>query len=702
MKAYRLLLCLSSLALLASCGGNAPSSSSSSSSASSSVSSSSEKPAESSSTSEKLSSSESSSQSSKESSSSQSAESSLSPEESSSSEEAASSEESSIESSSQPESSESSSEEAKIIRAYLFDEGGLLKKITKKSSSDAEFVDITLNIQTDGNVSFYEIEEGADVLLTLENNDRFELVDVLVNGEDSYKANEGLVSFKAAASIGGFMNITINANPVVPEGYDIAFTANNSDHITLSFYASDKVTEIFGGMFDQQIYVKATSSEERYSVRSLTYTYFTGSTGSRNSGELSVDEDGFASFKVPYEGKGVTESGIAFAVTELDAEAYSESSFVGTYIGVEFGSGDTPRKLSELSKYELTISASGEIVNNTRRDYITDLRGDDEMYTANYSSLYYGNDMLLANTSSSDHLGTPYVKSYDSLFVKKASADDSIEDYSIRSVRYLIEGKSYFVAAFYHNDAFYKGGYVDVAAKTAYFDVAFDFINGESLFDEKAFYSIIKGEEQVAGFTYVGQGGVDQMQVALNWYGRYSGENSSTLVVLNSKDALYNGSPYVIKPSENNYVLSNGTLRITVSLDLTARSFAVLNTEADTGGVPDFRGLTFTGTFVDGWGDDNAGSVVFDSYDSDDSISGVVNYGPAGMSWNHPFTFTATFDLATKVLSMTVTKETYNEGVVGKTVRANCETGKITFVDNFSSYYAAKNCVFTCASFVVD
>ena len=131
-------------------------------------------------------------------------------------------------------------------------------------------------------------------------------------------------------------------------------------------------------------------------------------------------------------------------------------------------------------------------------------------------------------------------------------------------------------------------------------------------------------------------------------------------------------------------------------------TFDVISVEDDVAGVPDFRGLTFSGTFVDGFGDDNVGSVVFDNYASDDSITGVINYGPAGQSWNHPFYFEASFDTATNVLTMTIVRETMREGAVGKIVHASCENGKLTFTDNITSYYAAKNCVFTCSSFVMD
>ena len=335
----------------------------------------------------------------------------------------------------------------------------------------------------------------------------------------------------------------------------------------------------------------------------------------------------------------------------------------------------------------------------SKTGYVTEIK-EEGLYTENYATLPFGEGMILFNDNSASRLDSPFNHSYDILAVKKENDTDDIESYSVRGERLVLSGNTYYIVSFLKDEIVYKNAFIDATGKTAYFDATFEMIYGDDFMDDKALYTVTCGDFSLT-ISYMGAGGVGSRTLAESWFGLYS-NGEADLIIINANTAFFNNSIYNVSLNENTLVLTNGVRKLTFTLDLENKAYTFVSDEEDIKTAPNFRGLTFTGVFHDGWDDENTSAVVFDDYESDDAITGTIWYGPANSSWAHPFTFTATYDLTSNTLAMEITGEIYREGIAGKTtVHAICEDGKMTFTDNLSSYYTCDNDVFVCEGFVL-
>ncbi len=480
---------------------------------------------------------------------------------------------------------------------------------------------------------------------------------------------------------------------------DILLNKEGGDHINLTFYNASKTKTITKGSFGQEIYVYAKATESRYEVRAVDYFYYYGDLSSKYEGKLSFDDNGFASFTVPAESRKVSPSGITFKVTETDKEKYKDNDFVGNYIAVDFGSGNGAAQFKTLADKVTSIDASGAITYGNKVTYINEIRSDG-FYTENYSTIPNGDGFMLFNDYS--NISSPFNYNYDILAVMKKSNTDSNADYSVKGERMILGNTTYIVVSFFYKGDLFKNALINVTAKQAIFDVTINYVYGESLLDDKVFYEVKKADEILLRVTYSSGGGVSSRQLAADYHGIYQGDNNKQLTIVNDVFAIYDGGEYSLKRTDNSVVLTNGSRMVTLTIDAANKTFVFVSDEDDARTIPNFRGLTFNGVFTDGFGDENSGSgVVFDAYENDDTITGTIWYGPIGQNWAHPFGFTATYDLATNTLAMTITTQKYNEGVIGNKLSAVCEDGKMTFVGNISSYYTCNNAVFTNNNFVL-
>ena len=533
-------------------------------------------------------------------------------------------------------------------------------------------------------------EEKSEVTAEVSKKQSEEIVESETPSEPATTSEEEIESSEEVSSVEEL------SSEEVEQG--LPLNKSGGDHVTLTFFDASKTRELTSGAFGQSIYVRAVAESSRYEIRSVSYFYYYGSLSTKYEGNLSFDDDGFAPFTVPVESRGVSESGITFVVKELDKEKYVGQDFVGNYISVDFGSGNGPAQYKQLTGKTTSIDASGTLTFGNKVAYISEIR-DDGLYTENYSTLPNDEGFLLFNDYSS--ISSPFNYNYDILALKKENDTDADSEYSVKGERFVLDQSTYIVVSFFHNGAPYKNALIDVTKKKATFGVDVNYVYGESLVDDKVFYEVSKGGDTLLRVTFTSGGGVSCRAEATATHGEYEGNNSKMLIVINDVFAIYDGGEYAIKITDNTAVLTNGTKMITLTLNVESKTFDFVKEEEDARTAPNFRGLTFNGTFIDGWGDDNQGAVAFDSYESDAQITGTIWYGPINQTWAHPFGFTATYDLATNSLAMTIVSEKYNEGAIGKTISAICEDGKMTFVGNLTSYYTCNNAVFTCSDFVL-
>ena len=612
-------------------------------------------------------------------------------------------------SSESPASSESSPEEASVIPVYFNDEGGIAVRVLKKGANDKVFVDITAERKTDSGVDYFEIELGAIVRVELSDNDKFSLLGAYVNGEIA-TVKEGVLEFELKATVQGFANITIESLPVTPEGFDLPLVAENSDHITLTFLAEDKQTEILGGNFDQKIYILATPESDRYSVRSLTYTYYIGTAGSRVSDTLKAGEDGLFPFTMPYESKGVTDSGITFTVAELDSEAYSEADFVGTYIGVDFATyTSSNHQFNELSK-ELTITNSGEILFAGTTTYVDRITENGEIYTNTYDTIPFGNDILFGSNNFS-RLYSPYSNSSDILFVKKQNPADSIEEYDVQGEHIISNGKRYYVISFLHNGDIFKNVFIEWSDRVIHSNVEIEFSYGSSILDDQTFYTIKENGEALQSISFANLGGIDNRVLAEPWFGAYSNTDHQ-LVILNESFALFDGELYSATIQDRQIVLRNGVMKYVLDIDFNERGFTIVSSEADTVSNVNFANLTFTGNYE--YDDDYYTlKVIFDSGCSGETVTGKVVSIWGSIAY--AFEFEGTYSSETQKLALSFVGKAeyyyytsnpsnqYKTNYNPSSCELYVENGKLTFLSNFTNvgFLNLRNVSVTCADFIL-
>ncbi|MDD6361582.1 MAG: InlB B-repeat-containing protein, partial [Christensenellaceae bacterium] len=165
--------------------------------------------------------------------------------------------------------------------------------------------------------------------------------------------------------------------------------------------------------------------------------------------------------------------------------------------------------------------------------------------------------------------------------------------------------------------------------------------------------------------------------------GTYTLPDGTTTIVLDGYGNADATKTYVVNGT--NITVYDGETSAVYGIDVANKLFL---------GKSKFAGLTFTGSFVDGWGDPNSMRIVFD--DSTE-ISGVVY---AGYGTSYYFNFTAV--LEGNVLTFTFGQNINGSSTVGKTMTATIsgDTMTITSCDiSNKSYTFANDGSVTCSGF---
>lgn len=417
------------------------------------------------------------------------------------------------------------------------------------------------------------------------------------------------------------VNTTRNTHPV---------TFNNSTHISLSLFSKvegtySQINEVVAG---DEVYLKAISSEEKYKINEISYSYtlnYGGEVVNNKFGESDLI-DGYYKLAVPEIKDGTA---LSFTVTEVEAGKFAGYSFVGEYFGtttekgkaetagwgtsyklaidesglLTFGYGAT----SESLKTYYLISAAtnkdkGEAIasNDEGKKFkfyydgtniIADssLDNEQEIFT---SSLYIG---FKSGKDTPSYVGDMYTGYYDSV---------SIDSTSYLTTFQLLKKEG-------ENKNLVYSLYVDSSKKEFVRDgVTIEITEQGSAYKDRfnaqgASYNVLVNG--VVKYRLKQTGKWDPARILLDSYiGEYKleGETSASLILNGDGNGTYKGEACTYAASENTLVLKTSTKKVTVTVDVTAFTYVVVSEEVMSNPLV---GSTFT---------DN-GNVSYDYYDDE-------------------------------------------------------------------------------------
>jgi len=579
------------------------------------------------------------------------------------------------------------------LKAYIFDE---------KGNFDDEIAMFDENNVADNRLSgpayeegvkYYNVVYGDTLKMKLQTNGYFEPLGVTVSGEEKTIDSDGYVTFKLEKESlnNKFFNITVlykDNTPVVDEG-SVSLAIEASEHISGSFFASDKETQITSANNYETVYLKTTSSSDDYSVKRVTLKYKSTETSSVSTRDVSFDETSqMYKFEVPYTYEGAT---ITLKIEETSNVLLRDTQLSGEYFTAILSSASKHDFNFDASKI-LKIEDSGKLSYNNYEAYITSF-DDSTVYTDGYSTLNYGKNLFYMNSD----LKAPFT-SYDVFAVKKVNPSDTIEDYSILGERFVVDSKAYFALQVNYKDNLYATAFIDFNEKIVEFNVDFEYLYGENMTSDKVLYNVKQDNQILYSFSYQNDGGINDRIYLDGVLGVYSdGEHS--LVLPNEDSALLDGEKYVAVISGNSVTLTNGFREIVIELNVSNKAMTIVSDKEITNQeLPAFAGKTFTGTSYDGQGDPNSTSIIFDNY-SDDDIAGIIKYDGT-YSWHHWFKFTGTYDFSTNELTVTfVEGGQYDKDAVGISIKFKVADTKLTGLGDINYFYKMRNYVYTCADF---
>lgn len=484
------------------------------------------------------------------------------------------------------------------------------------------------------------------------------------------------------------VNTTKNTHPA---------TFNNSTHISLSLFskiegAYSQINEVVSG---DEVYLKATSSEEKYKINEISYSYTLNYGGDVVDNRFTESDlvDGYYKLAVPEIKDGTA---LSFTVTEVEAGKFAGYSFVGEYFGTTTTKGraetagwGTSYKLAidesglltfgygaadeSLKTYYVVSAATnkdkGEAIasNDEGKKFkfyydgtniIADasLQNEEEIFT---SSLYIG---FRSGKDTPSYVGDIYTGYFDSV---------SIDSTSYLTVFQLLkkEGENTNLVYSLYVDSFKKefardGVTIELTEQGEYVKDRFN-VQGAS-------YNVLVSG--VVKYRLKQTGQWNPARILLDSYvGEYKleGETSVSLILNGDGNGTYKGEACTYTVSENTLVLKTSTKKATVTVDAATFTYVVVSEETMTNPL---IGSTFT---------DN-GNVSYDYYDEDDY-------------WGMPETYNCTVTLFFKDASTCKLSwvDNGNETVIPEGEYPYSVEGKAITIKASSSYNASIDVSFT-------
>lgn len=383
------------------------------------------------------------------------------------------------------------------------------------------------------------------------------------------------------------------------------FNLNNSEHITLSAYTKNDAGEYVlmdenKAVLDDMIYLKAESQDANtYQVKGVNAKY-KGQYGDVNVSS-TLNTDGYYEIKMPEVGD--TDS-LSISVLEKNITLFANYPFVGSYRGFEMWTTGSYTESKFSSSYSLNIDSSGSVVKGTNYYYqianATSSDGEGVITMTNDSGgdcgEYAYNDKIFIgryNFSKNSIVTNDMI-----IAVKKQDPNDDDSLYTVKG-EYILNRK-YGIFAFYRDNQFYAGVYIDVSAGKYYIsDVTFEMTSGTYINDTDAAYVIKQNGTPIASIGYNGSGGYSNRVVYDAVKGEYhtSGSEEATLVLDGVGGATYNGANYAYTYSGNTITLTQGLTTVVIEIDPSTGEYSV--TSEDVYVAQDALDLrTFTGTMT--------------------------------------------------------------------------------------------------------
>ena len=474
------------------------------------------------------------------------------------------------------------------------DAGGFLKSVAQKKVGSSSYVPLdTITEESEPDeegetiTSSYKVAQfGAEILLTFNASvANYELTGVTVNG--------AYTELKAGTESYAFTMKAEDTSVSISYSYKtIAFSLVNSEHITLMLYSDEEgKTEIKDGYIPyKEVYVKATSSNEDYAVKTIVCTYpgtRDGATVTLSNDITSYYDDSLGLYKFTYP---MSDGPVTINVTEYNLKAYAGSDFVGDYGVADFSYPSAHKDITSFdAKGIFRIAESGDLTytpggSATAKEGYCVSGVDSE-----------ANSLTLSQTSSKTtsnaicdgkvvvfdtYLEKGYESTtYISLGVKKANPSAT---YAIYASQFTIGEDNYIVASFYEGASLIENVLVKRGAKNAVtLDVNVNMLEGDHVSDANAIFRVTKDDSALLSVGYTGAGGANNRVALGEEYGTYTDGDGKLLYLSGSGIATYDGASYGYVLAEDGVTITlnsnDGTVKGTI--DKTAKSFAVAEKE---------------------------------------------------------------------------------------------------------------------------
>lgn len=392
------------------------------------------------------------------------------------------------------------------------------------------------------------------------------------------------------------VNTTRNTHPV-------AF--NNSTHISLSLFskvegAYSQIDEVVAG---DEVYLKATSSEEKYKIKEVSYSYTLNYGGEVVNNRFTESDlvDGYYKLAVPEIKDGTA---LSFTVTEVEAGKFAGYSFVGEYFGTttEKGRAETA---GWGTSYKLAIDESGLLTfgygatsESLKTYYLISVATNKDKGEAIASNdegkkfkFYYDGTNIIADSSfnneqeiftSSLYIGfrsgkdtTSYVSEmytgyYDSVSIDSTSHLTTFqllkkegENVNLVYSLYVDSSKKEFVR---------DGVTIEITEQSPTYKDRFN--------AQGASYNVLVNG--VIKYRLKQTGKWDPARILLDSYtGEYKleGETSASLILNGDGNGTYKGEVCTYTASENSLVLKTSTKKVTVTVNVASLTYVVVSEE---------------------------------------------------------------------------------------------------------------------------
>ena len=505
----------------------------------------------------------------------------------------------------------------------VYDAQGFIASVKQKKAGATEYTDLETVTTTDTDDDGEEItstykaaEYGATVLATLNSSVKgYKLTGITVNGKAVDLADDAteftFVMDHEATSI----TVSYSLTPV-------AVTIVNSDHFTLSLFASDKTTAVTDSYTPyEDLYIQASSSSDDYAIKAIVYSY-TDSNSKINKVDITdYYEDGYYHFTMPK-----VDTGITITVTEYNLHAYNDYDFVGTYSHVDFSYSAAKDITAFDSAAKMTIAESGDItyVRSASRTY-------DDYSIGTVNGTTNEGTMSLTKAGNYDTATIAYkgnVIVYDSYFKGSASSSSDIAvgykqssdavTYTAKATQFKIGSVTYALATFFEDGVEKENVLIERGStNTIHYDVDVELLEGSYVSDATAVFKVKEGDETLLKVGYTGVGGAANRVTLGDEYGTYTTSDGKSLRLDGVSQAIYDDNSYSYTISGTTITLSSNSKIIVGTIDSSTMTFTVTSEEEVTTFA--WYGKTYRGKAQWSYNDDEEESTYTVTFHSNES-----------------------------------------------------------------------------------